>query len=402
MIYLDYANLEKLSKNYKLREADLEKNLHKIHSRNRGFYRVVQDKDLLESIMEFSKENAKKFKHFVILGIGGSALGAATLKEALSPETNLHIIDNIDPDFILQTEKKIDLKKTLFLTISKSGSTIETTTLFLYFSDKCKKAKLSLKKHFVFITNSQEGFLHEISQKEKIPTFPVPENISGRFSVFSAVGLLPAALMGIKIDKLISGAKKAVKNFEDNRIEKNIAFKMACTQKHFYDQDKTINVLMPYCQRLEKLTEWYKQLLSESIGKENKGITPVNALGVTDQHSQIQLYNEGQKDKLVIFIEVKKTAEKLEIPKLPKELRKTSFNQLFKLEKDATAEAMTHYKGPNLTIKIGKIDEASLGELMMFFMCSVAFLGELFEINAFDQPGVEMAKKIIKKKLINN
>ena len=252
--------------------------------------------------------------------------------------------------------------------------------------------------------------IKRIGEKENISILNIPHNVGGRFSVLSAVGLLPAALIGVNIQNLISGAKKMRENFFSRSFEKNIPYKIAASQFLLYKKGINITVLYPYSQRLSKFTDWYKQLLGESIGKakNNKGkkvhvgITPVNALGVTDQHSQNQLYNEGPNDKFFIFIKVKNLGETVRIPNLyPRDeetiyIKNLSFNKLFHTEQEGTIMALTHNKRPNIIINIDEVDEENLGALFMLFESSAAFLGELFEINAFNQPGVELSKKITK------
>ncbi|MBI2634763.1 glucose-6-phosphate isomerase [Candidatus Peregrinibacteria bacterium] len=400
MLTLDISNLRKISRLHGLSPAEIN-SLEKIRNRKHGFYEILDDKNSIEKIKKFARQNIGRYKHFVVLGIGGSALGALCLQQSLShifKPNNLIVVDNIDPVLIKELEETINLKKTLFIVTSKSGTTVETLAQYYYFRKKTDAAKLKPQNHFVFITDPEKGTLREIAKKENITAFEIPENIGGRFSVFTAVGLLPAALIGINIDRLIKGAKRGGKDFFAEQK------KLATIQYLLYKKNKSINVIMPYAQKLIRLADWYRQLLAESIGKKfnNKGkqihvgITPVNALGATDQHSQIQLYNEGPNDKLIIFIEVKNTGKPLKIPAIHKNL---TFNKLLQTEKEATAAALTRNNRPNITIKIDSITEETLGELLMFFEGSIAFLGELFDINAYDQPGVELAKQLTKKML---
>lgn len=393
----------------------IQKYLAKIHARKQGFYEVLDDKNTVSEIKKFAKNARGKFSHIVVLGIGGSALGTICLQQSLKHLfvnelavtiwPKLHVLDNIDPNLITEIEDVIDYKKTLFIVISKSGCTPETVAQYFYFRSKTNAKKLDPRKHFVFITDPKSGFLRQISNEEKIPTFAIPGNVGGRFSVLTSVGLLPAALIGINIEKLLTGTRKMRDQFFSTNYQENLPFQLASTQYHFHRQGKTINVLIPYAQKLSRLADWYRQLLAESIGKKldnngkivNVGITPVNALGVTDQHSQLQLYNEGPNDKLFIFLEVEKLAAELPIPHTNKNTPKMSFNKLLKIELDATISSLTHNNRPNLTIKIDKINEENLGALFMLFEGATAFLGEFFNINAFDQPGVELSKELTKR-----
>lgn len=393
MIKFDLKNLHKQLNS---QEPLIKKFLKKIAEKKQGFYEIQKLQKTVKEINGFAKKIEGKFSHIVVLGIGGSALGAICLQQSLkhlfenelknSKTPKLYIIDNIDPILIKELEDIIDYPKTLFIVITKSGETIETLSQYFYFRKNCEKKKLDIKKHFVFVTDPKNGELKKIANKEKITSFSIPENTGGRFSVLTAVGLLPARLIGIKIEKLLAGAKKMQKKFLSNSIKENQPFVLAAIQ---FLLKKPMTVLMPYSQKLIKFTDWHRQLLAESIGKKfnNRGkiifagITPINALGATDQHSQLQLYNEGPNDKLIIFIEIEKH-------------EKNSFGKLLKIEKALTAQSLTKNNRPNITIHIDSLTEETLGELLMLFMCETAFLGEFFGINAFDQPGVKLSKKL--------
>ncbi|MFA7685374.1 MAG: glucose-6-phosphate isomerase [Candidatus Gracilibacteria bacterium] len=427
MIYLDYENLGKINKDHGLSADEiLEQNklikeyLHKIHSKNPGFYDVIDDNAPIKAINIFAKKSEGKFTDIVVLGIGGSSLGTSCLKQCFkkfaiekplkedeikSPE--LHVISNIDPILIKKFASILDLSKTLFIVVSKSGTTLETISQYLYFRQKCKEKKLTIKNHFAFITDREEGMLREIAIKDSIPAFEIPKNIGGRFSVLTPVSLLPAKLCGIDIQKIIAGAKKMRDEFQKTEITENTPFRLAAIQYLLSQKGKNINILMPYSQQLDNLTDWYTQLLAESIGKQGKGLTPLKALGVEDQHSQIQLYNDGPNDKLITFIEVDNLADPLIIPNPHTDIpefdiinRKVTFNKLMTLEKRGTEMALTENNRPNITLKINDISEETLGELFMLFEASVAFLGEFFDVYAFDQPAVELGKKFSKELLL--
>jgi len=415
MITRDFTNLEKISKEHGITPREIEPfkeqialRLDSIHQKRQGFYNLPQNKKEIEKIKEFTKQNKDKYKDYVVLGIGGSALGTICLKASLKPNANLHIVDNIDPSLINEIEEKIELKTTLFIVVTKSGATPETLSQYFYFRKKIEEANLKSKKHFVFITDPKKGLLREIANEEDIQTFEIPENVGGRFSVLTPVGLLPASLIGIDIEKLMHGANILRESFLSPNYKENLPFQLALAQFLLYKKGKSITIMMPYSQRLIKLSDWYRQLLAESIGKDGVGITPVNALGVTDQHSQSQLYNDGPNDKLVIFIEVENITPTLKIPNLKPEEQSTSylknvtFNKLLKTEKTGTEKALTQKDKPNITLKITEVDEQNIGELFMLFEGSIAFLGELFKINAFDQPGVELSKQLTKQLLLQN
>lgn len=392
----------------------LSKYLAAIKKSPQGFYKCIDDKKTLQKIKNFSVTSRKKFNYIVVLSIGGSALGTICLQQAtkhlfqneLKATPKLYVLDNIDPTLIREIENIIEYKKTLFLVITKSGETIETLSQYYYFRKKIEQKKLDPKKHFVFITDPKKGQLRQFAIKENFQIFDIPRNIGGRFSVLTAVGLLPAALIGIDIEKLLKGARQMRNQFLSTNFAKNLPFQLAAIQYLLSKKGKNINVLMPYVQKLVRLSDWYRQLLAESIGKKLDrtgktifaGITPINALGVTDQHSQLQLYNEGPNNKLIIFIEVKNLGPEVKIPAQGK-IKNLSFNKLIQIEKQATEFSLTKNNRPNITINIDSISEETLGELFMFFETSVAFLGEFFNINAFDQPGVELTKQLITQAL---
>mgnify|MGYP003964488567 CR=1 FL=1 len=354
--------------------------LEKIHARNQGFYSAI-DEISVEEIEAFAA--AADYDDVVVLGIGGSALGAFCLDRVLgSNGPNLWVVDNVDPAFIASIEAKINLERTLFLVISKSGQTIETRAQYSYFKNCVEEAGLNAEDHFVFISGADTGLN---------PKFVIPENVGGRFSVLTPVGLVPAALMGLDIRALLKGAKTMRDSFLNKSFEENLPFQLAAVQ---FLAAKPNVVMMPYCQRLSAFVEWWRQLLAESTGKEGKGLTPIEALGVTDQHSQNQLYNEGPNDKFLMMIKV----EDLGID-LPTGMDELSFTQLLHTEMEGTVQSFTENGRPNMTIKIERLNEETLGALFMLFEAMTAFLGEFFEINAFDQPGVELSKQITLKLL---
>lgn len=426
MISLNIDNLSRISTEHGLTNHELEriyqmlpKHLESIRSKDLGFYQTIDDHNIVSEIKKIVKEKSAQYQHIVVLGTGGSALGTICLKQSLThlfKPCDLHVLDNIDPVIIEEIKDIIDLSKTLFIVVTKSGSTPETISQFFYFKDLYKKTNYRIQDHFIFITDPKNGLLRQIAEKEQFLNFPVPENVGGRFSVLTAVGLLPAAMIGIDIDALLKGARNMRDQFLNKNAQKNMPFKLAVIQFLLAGKGKTINVMTPYAQKLIKFTDWYRQLLAESIGKKknNKGknvytgITPVNALGTTDQHSQSQLYNEGPNDKLHMFIKVNKLTKKIKIPlPYPKEksvsyLNGVTFNKLIEKEMEGTVKALTQNDRPNITLNIDRIDEQTLGELLMLFEASTAFLGELFNINAFDQPGVELSKKITKQLLSND
>lgn len=402
------------SKDFKQYADLIPQFLQKIHERNQGFYSNIDDNEILLKINHFAEGVKGRYRYIVVLGIGGSALGTLTLLKSLKPECGtdknyddpkLFVLDNIDPDTILEVEDTIELAETLFLVVSKSGGTIETLAQYFYFKDQLKKSNLDYKEHVVFVTDPDSGALREMANTEGLKSFKVPKNIGGRFSVLTPVSLLPARLIGLQINDLIEGAQDMRDLFLSNDFSENLPFQLAVTQYLLYQKQKSINVLMPYTQKLITFTAWYSQLLAESIGKDGKGITPLKAVGASDQHSLSQLFHDGPNDKLIIFIRLLNFKSKIEIPDVSEEypdydfLKDTSFAELLNVEQVATERSLTRVDRPNITIEMGNLTEKTIGSLFMLFESATAILGELMQVNAFDQPGVEMSKVLTKEYL---
>lgn len=371
-------------------------------------------------VKEYAAMVEGRFDNVLVLGIGGSALGARAFCDALLPsywnmlskeERNgfpkIFFLDNIDPDEINDLLNILDLSKTLVNVITKSGSTAETMSQFMIIKDKMQELLGdNYRKNIVATTDKQSGILRQIANEEGYKTFVVPDDVGGRFSVFSPVGLVPMALVGIDIDEVINGIKSMDLALKNTDIHKNIAAQNALihylmdTKKNHY-----ISVMMPYSSKLKHVSDWFVQLWAESLGKEydkngnkvNIGPTPIAALGATDQHSQIQLFNEGKHDKIVNFIRVGEFENTLEIPKIfeftgVNYLGGKTINELINAEADATAVALADFKRPNLTIYMPKVTPYFMAQLFYMLEVQTAIAGELYNINAFNQPGVEQAK----------
>jgi glucose-6-phosphate isomerase len=256
--------------------------------------------------------------------------------------------------------------------------------------------------HFVMTTDAQKGYLRELATREKMVSFDVPGNVGGRFSVLTPVGLVSSALTGVDLVKLLNGAKAMRGRCQGAVIKQNPAAVYAAIQYLYYQKGVKLSVMMPYSQNLYSVADWYRQLWAESLGKKmdrngrivNAGPTPIKALGVTDQHSQAQLYMEGPYDKVISFLSIQDFGAKVLIPKVDKNhyLGGRTLNELLKAEEQGTRSALTKAERPNLTVTVDKISETTLGELFFFFEMATAYMGELLNIDAFDQPGVELAK----------
>ena len=371
-------------------------------------------------VKEFASMVEGRFDNILVLGIGGSALGGIAVTEALlKPYWNLltpdkrkglpriFFLDNIDPDTINGLLEVIDLKKTLVNVITKSGDTAETMSQFMILKDlMTKELGDDYRKNIVATTDKKMGILRQLADQEGYKTFFVPDDVGGRFSIFSAVGLLPFALVGLDIDEIINGIKDMDLLLKNTDINQNIAAQGALIQ-YLLDTEKgkNLSVMMPYSSRLKYVSDWYAQLWAESLGKEvnnngervNIGPTPIKALGATDQHSQIQLYNEGPNNKVITFIRVENFDTQLEIPKIFEYtgvgyLGGKTINDLINAEADSTRVSLADYKRPTLTLTIDKIDEYNLAQLLYMLEVQTAIAGELYNINTFNQPGVEQAK----------
>ncbi len=358
-------------------------------------------KDFRE-IEKFAKTN-RKWSHVLVIGIGGSSLPAQALINALAklnprvhsgepPEP--HFLDNLDAKKTINIFEKLDWEKTLVIVIAKSGETLETLANFFVVK---QKLGTNWRKQTVAITDPKKGFLRELATKEKLTTFDIPPEIGGRFSIFTSVGLLPAALAGINLRKLIKGANKA---------SPKKAFEFAQIQAREFKRGKNINTFCIYSNALESFAKWHEQLLAESIGKNAKvGITPQIAIGATDQHSKLQLWSDGPNDKFFTFLKVKKVEADLKIPNPPKEfgfLKNKSMQQILNAEFDATVKALAEKKRSLAIFEIEKLDEESLGEMLQFWMLEIYFLGKLLGVDPFDQPGVERGKFLTRKALGGN
>ena len=371
-------------------------------------------------VKEFAAMVENRFENVLILGMGGSALGGKAVCEALLPpywnflskeERNnyprIFFLDNIDPDQMNAILNLLDLKKTLVNIITKSGSTAEVMAQYMIIKDRMEKELGDdYRKNVIATTDKNVGILKQLSDQEGYKTFYIPDDVEGRFSVFSAVGLLPFALVGIDIEEITQGVKDMDLALKNTDIHYNIAAQNALIHYLMYQKKgKNISVIMPYSNRLRYIADWYCQLWAESLGKErdknnnvvNVGQTPVKALGVTDQHSQIQLYNEGPNDKLINILRVKEFDTTLEIPNIFEYtgisyLGGKTINKLFNAEADSTMASLIDYKRPNVTITIPKITPYYLGQLLYMFEIQTAITGALYNIDTFNQPGVEQSK----------
>ncbi len=377
--------------------------------------------EVVEDIINYAESMKDEIDAFVVLGIGGSALGPLAVQQAINhPYYNelpkekrngypkLYVADNVDPEKLVCLFETVDVTKCLFNCISKSGSTSETMSQFMIIKEMLeeKLSKEEAAKHIVCTTDKVNGNLIKIAKEEGYKTFIIPSGVGGRFSELTPVGLLPAAMSGIDIKMLLKGAAYMDELSKEEDIYKNPAYMYAVLHYIGMQQGKNISVVMPYADSLKLISDWYAQLWAESLGKKfdnsgnivNVGQTPVKALGVTDQHSQVQLYAEGPYDKIIVFIGVEKFKRTITIPKIYGDIPSLGFlggvtqDKLIQTEQMATEYALLKSGKTNLTITLPEVNEFTLGQLLYMFEVATGFAGELMDINAFDQPGVEEGK----------
>lgn len=385
-----------------------------------GWTELPYNQDIIvEDILETAKDIRSKFDNFVILGIGGSALGPIAVFQALChfhhndlPKSKrkapkFYVEDNIDPERMNALLDVVDVSKTMFNVVTKSGATSETMSQYLIITDILKeKLGENYKNNIIATTSENSGNLIKIAKAEGFKTFYIPDGVGGRFSELCPVGLLPAAVLRIDIKGLLAGAAYMDKICSKPDAKKNPALMAALLQYMAMKKGKNISVMMPYADSLKYIADWYCQLWGESLGKAvdnqgnivNAGQTPVKALGVTDQHSQIQLYTEGPFDKVITFIAVEDFRSELLIPDGAEEYPNVNFlcgatmGKLLNTERIATEYALLKAGRLNNTIILPEVNAFTIGQLLMFFQLQTAYCGAMLDINTFNQPGVEEGK----------
>jgi len=372
---------------------------------------------------EFAKKTGGQFEAVLVIGIGGSALGTIALARALlpffhnelSPEERggrprLYVLDNVDPEETAALIKRLRPDRTLVNVVSKSGTTAESMAGLLVVKEVFEAAlgREALRSHFIFTTDPIDNALRRMGEALGIPVLDIPPGVGGRFSVLSVVSLLPSALVGIDVCGVVAGARDMAEWIKASSGWENPACAFAGVH---YLEDTTLGrgtcVMMPYCARLRDVADWFRQLWAESLGKEvdrqgqivNVGPHPVRALGVTDQHSQLQLYSEGPDDKIITFLGVREFSESVPIPTPGPEGEAVAYlgghtlAELMWAEQKATAWTLWRRGRPSVTITLPRVDAFSVGALLYMLEVATAIAGELYDVNAFDQPGVEMSKQ---------
>ena len=378
-----------------------------------GYYTLPQTSlSVIDELKSYSETNtllsAGKIKDIVIIGIGGSSLGIKAIDSLLAARNdspmNLHLFENSDPINITQTLSKLTKESSLFIVISKSGGTIETTSIFKTVISHFDLDLDGVDKERVMVITDAGSALSQFADSYSIKQFNIPDNVGGRFSVLSAVGIVPLTLAGYDTKALLGGAEA----FLDRLLagEEKHLLEKAC---YYYEnaKDFSINVLFSYANNLENLTKWYVQLWGESIGKidsagNSVGMTPIGLIGAVDQHSFLQLVIEGPKDKTVTFINVDDFENDLTIPNISlKHIEKTdfingkTFNALINAQCDATRQSLINNNVPTDGITISKINEENIGAMIIYYELLTSLTGSMLKVNTYDQPGVELGKTIL-------
>lgn len=348
---------------------------------------------------------------FILAGIGGSALGPMAVQKALNhPYYNqltdrggprIHFAENTDPSSLAAILDVADPENTWINVVTKSGSTAETMTNFLVVRGFLEDALGDgYREHTVFTTDPEKGFLNEISAREDIKTLPIQQNVGGRFSVLTPVGLLPAAVAGIDVDALLAGAAQCVDEVNERGAEHPAVVGAAMHYLMDTARGRNVRVMMAYADALERTAAWFVQLWAESLGKDGKGSTPHGAVGTTDQHSQVQLFMEGPQDKVIEIVQVENHTTDIEIPNVYEDIEGVGYlgghtmAELLNVECDATQKALTEAGKPNCNITLDNVSAENIGYLFQALEVQTAISGSLYGVNAFNQPGVEAGKNI--------
>ncbi len=414
---------------WKTLEPELERVAEEIRERRMQGHLEVLDLPLqTEGVADIraAAAHCRTARNFVILGIGGSALGARAIYDACLPAfqnllsdekrgtPRLFVAENVDPDTLAGLLEVAPPQESIYNVISKSGTTVETLAQYLVVWERLAEA-LGPKAadHFIVTTDPEKGFLRKLSRTRALRALPVPPGVGGRFSVLTAVGLLPAAVAGVDPEALLAGAARMDERCRSFSWKENPALALAGVHQ-FMDRarGKSMTVMIPYCDGLRSFSEWFCQLWAESLGKRHTpfgeerspvGQTPVRALGATDQHSQLQLYVEGPNDKLITTIGVREPWTEIpiprpEMPELGEEqldhIPGHAIGELLAIERTATELVLTGAQRPLLVVDVARLDADALGQLFYLYEWATIAAGMLYHVNPFDQPGVEEGKRL--------
>ncbi len=410
---------EKMINEYSSEVSKIHKKLHKNANEETEFLGWIElptnyDKTEFNRIKKAAKKIQKDSDVLVVIGIGGSYLGARAVIDSLShtfynsmPESKrkmpqiVYAGNNLSPVYMNDLLEFVSDKDISINVISKSGTTTEPAIAFRIFREvlETKYGVDEARKRIYVTTDKQRGALKTLSNEEKYETFVIPDNIGGRFSVLTAVGLLPIATAGINIDKLMEGARKAQEAYSNSSLKNNDCYKYAVARNLLYNSGKTIEILANYEPKLHYFTEWWKQLYGESEGKDLKGIFPAGVDLTTDLHSMGQYIQDGKRDLIETVLKVKENESEITIQ--PDDQNLDGLNYLAgktlgyvnNKAMEGTVQAHVTGKVPNFMVQIDRLDEENIGELIYFFEKACAMSGSILGVNPFNQPGVEEYKK---------
>lgn len=421
------SNIKVNLENTGLKKEDLMKYNEKVEKAHEELHSVADNEDdfvgWLHLPTNYNKEEFERIKKcaekikkdsevFLVIGIGGSYLGARAVIESLTNTfynacSNIKtpkiffVGNNMSPNYMNDLLECIGNKDISITVISKSGTTTEPAIAFRIFREfmESKYGVDEARKRIYITTDKEKGALKTLSNEEEYETFVIPDNIGGRYSVLTAVGLLPIAVAGIDIDKLMYGAKNAEDKYNENSVKYNQCYQYAVARNILYSQEKTTEILVNYEPKMQYFTEWWKQLYAESEGKENKGIFPTGAMFTTDLHSIGQYIQEGRRNLFETVISIENPETDITIKKDADNIDGLNFvadktmDYVNKKAMQGTIEAHVAGGVPNIIITMERLDAENLGELIYFFELSCAISGKLLGVNPFNQPGVEAYKK---------
>lgn len=421
-VKLDYSNSgikEKEMMTYAKQVAEIHKRLEAEAENEDAFLGWLRhptnyDKTEFSRIKKAAKRIIKTSDVLLVIGIGGSYLGARAVIEALTHTFSnslskdkrkfpqiVYVGNNLNPNYINDVIDYIGDKEVSINVISKSGTTTEPAIAFRIFREflENKYGLEEARKRIYVTTDKEKGALKKLATEEKYEAFVIPDNVGGRYSVLTAVGLLPIATAGLNIDKLMDGARFAQEKYSDENVKYNDCYKYAVLRNMLYEKEKNIELLVTYEPKLHYFLEWWKQLFGESEGKELKGIYPSSAEFTTDLHSLGQYIQEGRRNLLETVLQIKKTNSNLTIPLDEDDLDGLNYlagkdlDYVNKKAMEGTIEAHVSGEVPNILIQVDALNEEGIGHLIYFFEKACAMSGNLLGVNPFDQPGVEKYKK---------
>ena len=409
----DFVSQEEIN-NYQLEVSGIDSGIRNgdlIGSEFLGWIDLPKNYDKKEfaKIKKVSEKIKKENDVLLVIGIGGSFLGAKAVIDMLNHsfrneiegETKIYFVgQNMSTDYIKNVEDMIRGKNFSINIISKSGTTLEPALSFRYFKDILidKYGEDEANNRIYATTDKERGALKQQADVNNWETFVIPDNIGGRFSVLTAVGLLPISVSGIDIEQLMLGANQARVDYTDENLNKNDAYQYAVIRNILYRKGKSIEMLVGYEPKLSLFNEWWKQLYGESEGKNNQGIFPTSAVFSTDLHSLGQYIQEGRRDLFETVIKIINIENTVNISLDEKNLDELNFlngkNMQFANDSALIATAQAHVSGgvPNIILELDRLDAFNVGYMIYFFELAVAMSGHLGKVNPFDQPGVEAYK----------